>query len=99
LSAEPLRASDAEIVERKRAWELKRLATLTHNNDVIGFVKDVVPPSPKCLPKTTAMCTWTTYIGTKLSKFLLSVLFFHISKCNWFINVLLLLGVHGQFDV
>jgi hypothetical protein len=46
LSAEPLRASDAEIEEQKRAWELKRLATLTHDNDVIGFVKDVVPPPP-----------------------------------------------------
>jgi hypothetical protein len=47
LSAEPLRASDAEIEEQKRAWELKRLATLTHDNDVIGFVKDVVPPLPQ----------------------------------------------------
>jgi hypothetical protein len=79
LSAEPLRAADAEIEEQKRAWELKRLATLTRNKDVRGFVKDVVPsPPPQRLPKTTAMCTWTTYIGDKIKQiFIIGTLFSH----------------------
>lgn len=36
-SAEQLRAAEAQIEEQKRAWELKRLATLTVNDDERGL--------------------------------------------------------------
>ncbi|KAI9564810.1 hypothetical protein GHT06_008551 [Daphnia sinensis] len=39
-SAEQLRAAEAQIEEQKRAWELKRLATLTGNDDERGVLND-----------------------------------------------------------
>lgn len=44
-SAEQLRAAEAQIEEQKRAWELKRLATLAENDDENGLLAD-----PTCGP-------------------------------------------------
>ncbi len=41
-SAEQLRAAEAQIEEQKRAWELKRLAALTGNDDERGVLNDSV---------------------------------------------------------
>ena len=41
-SAEQLRAAEAQIEEQKRAWELKRLATLTGNDDERGILNDSI---------------------------------------------------------
>ncbi len=41
-SAEQLRAAEAQIEEQKRAWELKRLATLSGNDDERGILNDSI---------------------------------------------------------
>ncbi|EFX80979.1 hypothetical protein DAPPUDRAFT_21484, partial [Daphnia pulex] len=41
-SAEQLRAAEAQIEEQKRAWELKRLATLSGNDDERGRLNDSI---------------------------------------------------------
>lgn len=41
-SAEQLRAAEAQIEEQKKAWELKRLAALTGNDDERGVLNDSV---------------------------------------------------------
>lgn len=41
-SVEQLRAAEAQIEEQKRAWEMKRLAALTGNDDERGILNDSV---------------------------------------------------------
>jgi hypothetical protein len=57
------------------------------------------PPPPDTFPRWQQCVHGLHTLEQNYANFLLSGPFFHISKWKWFINVLSLLGVHGQFDV